>query len=120
MNGSEDKRDWSNSYASVIGIMLYLESNTIPDISFAVHQCARFIHNTKASHETDVNRVCWYIQGTKDNGLVFYQSKKLVVDCYADSDFTELWVHGDTQDPLCARSRTRCVVTFANFPLFWV
>ena len=29
-NGSEDKRDWPNSYASVIGMTLYLESNTIP------------------------------------------------------------------------------------------
>ena len=39
-NGSEDKRDCPNSYASVIGIMLYLASNTIPDISFAAYQYA--------------------------------------------------------------------------------
>ena len=39
-NDSEDNIDWPNSYASVIGMMLYLESNTRPDISFAVHQCA--------------------------------------------------------------------------------
>ena len=31
-NGSEAKRDWPNSYASVIGMMLYLASNTRPDI----------------------------------------------------------------------------------------
>ena len=47
VNGSEAKRDWPNSYASVIGMMLYLASNTRPDISFSVHQCARFTHNTK-------------------------------------------------------------------------
>ena len=40
INGSEYKRDWPNSYASVIGMMLYLASNTRPDISFAVHQYA--------------------------------------------------------------------------------
>ena len=45
-NGSEAKRDWPNSYASVIGMMLYLASNTRPDISFAVHQFAWFTHNT--------------------------------------------------------------------------
>ena len=27
-NGSEAKRDWPNSYASLIGMMLYLSSNT--------------------------------------------------------------------------------------------
>ena len=50
LNGSEAKRDWPNSYASVIGMMLYLASSTRPDISFAVHQCAQFTHNTKVSH----------------------------------------------------------------------
>ena len=40
VNGTESKRDWPNSYASVIGMMSYLASNTRPDISFAVHQYA--------------------------------------------------------------------------------
>ena len=87
-------------------MMLYLASNTRPDISFAVHQCARFTHNTKVSHETDVKRICRYLQGTKDNGLVFIPSKKLVVDCYDDADFEGLWVFENPQDPICARIRT--------------
>ena len=64
-NGSEAKRYWTNSYDSVIGMVLYLESNKRPDISFAVNQCAQFTHNTKASHNTAVNRICRYLQGTK-------------------------------------------------------
>ena len=40
-NGSETKIDWLNSYASVIGLLLYLSSNTRPDIYFGVHQCER-------------------------------------------------------------------------------
>ena len=36
-NGSEANIYWLNSYNSVIGMMLYLESNTRPDISFAIH-----------------------------------------------------------------------------------
>ena len=63
----------------------------IPDIFFAVHQCDQFTHKTKSSHETAVKRICRYIQGTKDNGLVFNPSKKLVVGCYADADFAGLW-----------------------------
>ena len=87
-------------------MMLYLASNTRPDTSFAVHQCDRFKHNTKESHETAVKRICWYIQGTDGNGLVFNLYKKLVVDCYADAYFAGLWGHEDPQDPICARSRT--------------
>ena len=89
-NGSEAKIDWPNSYASIIGMMLYLASNARPDILFAVHQCSRFTYNTKASRETDVKRICWYLQGTKDNVLVFNPPKKLVVDCYSDADFAVL------------------------------
>ena len=38
-NGSEANSDWPNSYSSVIGMMLYLATNTRPDISFAIYQC---------------------------------------------------------------------------------
>ena len=89
MNGSDDNIYWPNSYASVIDMMLYLASNTRPDISFAVHQCARFTHNTKASHKTSVERICRYLQCTKDNDLVFNTYKKLMVDCYADAGFLD-------------------------------
>ena len=47
-NSSEAKRDCPNSYASVIVMMLYLVSNKRPDISFDVHQCAKFTNKTKA------------------------------------------------------------------------
>ena len=89
-NCSEAKRYWINSYDSVIWMILYLESNTRTDISFAVHQCAWFTNKTKGSQDTAVNRMCWYLQGTKDNVIVFNPSKKLVVDCYADAYFAGL------------------------------
>ena len=98
-------------------MMLYLASNTRPDISFAVNQCDRFTHNTKASHEMSINRICWYHQVNKDNGMLFNPSKELLVDCYAGADFARLWGHEDPQDPICDRSRTGFVVTFANCPL---
>ena len=101
-------------------MMLYLASNTRPYISFAVHQCDRFTHNTKLSHKTAVKRVFLYIQGNKDNGLVFNPSKKLVVECYADADFAGLWGHEDPQEPICDRIRTGFVVTFSYCPILWM
>ena len=42
VNGSEAKRDWPNSYAFVIGMMLYLSSDTRPDkrqLLMSSHTC---------------------------------------------------------------------------------
>ena len=97
-----------------------LASNTRPDISFAVHQCARFTHNIKESHETAVKKICRYLQDTKKDGLVFNPYKNLVVGCYDDADFVGMLVYNNPQDPICDRSRTGFVVTFSNSPLLWV
>ena len=67
-----------------------------------------------------MKRISRYLQGTNYNGLVFNPSKKLVVDCYADVDFSGLWGREHPQDPICDRSRNGFVVTFANCPLLWV
>ena len=110
-NSSEDKIDLPNLYAYVIRMILYLASSTRTDIYFAVHQCERFTHNTKLSHETSVKRIFQYLQGTHYNGLVFNPSKKLVVDCDFDAYFAGLWGHENPQDTICARSRTVYMVT---------
>ena len=67
-----------------------------------------------------MKRICRYLLGTKDNGLVFNPSMKLVLGCYTGADFAGLWGYENPQDPICDRSRTGFVVTFANFPLLWV
>ena len=70
-NGYEAKRYWTNPYAFIIGMILYPASNTRPDISFDIHQCAWFTHNTKSPHDTALKGICWYLQVTKDNVIVF-------------------------------------------------
>ena len=68
-------------------MMLYMASNTRPDISFAVHQYEWFTNNTKASHDSTVKSIFLYVQGTKDKGLVFNPSKETVVGFCVDDDF---------------------------------
>ena len=62
-----------------------------------------------------MKRILRYLQGTKKKGLVFNPPKQMVVDCYADAGFARLWVHENTQDPICYSSRTVFVVAFDNF-----
>ena len=51
-NGPLPVESWS--YPSVIGMLMYLTSNSRPDIQYAVHQCARFTHNPRKTHEDAV------------------------------------------------------------------
>ena len=106
-------------YASVIGMLMYLSSNSRPDIAFAVHQCARFSFCPKRSHEEAVKRIVRYLKGTKDKGLFFTPSGKFEVDCYVDADFAGLWRYEDDQNPVSVKSRTGYMLVFAGCPLLW-
>ena len=107
------------SYASVVGMLMYLVSNSRPDIAFAVHQCACFCHCTRRSYEKAVKSIVRYLQGTKDEGLKIEPTENLGIDLYADADFSGLWKSEDSNDPICARSRTGFIITIGGIPLVW-
>jgi hypothetical protein len=65
----------SVNYASVIGMLLYL-GHTHPDISFATHQCARYTHSPKQSHENALIRIGRYLKGSLHNGLILTPSNE--------------------------------------------
>jgi hypothetical protein len=111
------KEEWN--YPSVIGMMLYLSSNSRPDIQFAVHQCARFSHSPYQTHFNAVKRVARYLLGTRENGLIMNPTEDMGLDMYADADFAGLWRHEEDQDPVCVKSRTGYVVTFGETPVIW-
>ena len=58
-------------------MLLYLVANSRPEIAYAVHQCARFTHNPKASHGAAVKRICRYLQRTKMKGLILNHQNSL-------------------------------------------
>ena len=47
----------SFSYASVVGMLLYLSGHTRPDLSYSVSQVARFMFAPKRSHELALKRI---------------------------------------------------------------
>jgi hypothetical protein len=52
----------------MIGMLMYLAGNTHPDIAYAVHQAARFMHGTRNSHAAGVKRILRYLKRTKTEG----------------------------------------------------
>ena len=100
-------------------MLLYLSSNTRPDIQFAVHQVARFSHCPKQSHGQAIKRIVRYLTGTKDRGIQFQPDLKAGLDCYVDADFAGLYGYEDDQDPVSAKSRTGFVLTLFGCPIIW-
>ena len=91
-------------------MMLYLANNSRPEIAFAVHQCARFTHCVRASHEDAILGICRYLKETrfdgngKPQGMLFRPDKELRLDCYADADFAGLWTAEDAHEPIPVKS----------------
>ena len=116
-DGAPFSEDWS--YRSVVGQLSYLGRNSRPEIEYAIHRCARFNHCPRASHAEAIKTICRYLKGTRTDGLIFTPGKEIAVDCHVDADFAGLWNVEDRQDPVCVKSRTGFVLSFADCPLLW-
>ena len=102
------------SYRSVVGMLLYLASNTRPDIVFAVSQAARFSHEPKKSHATAVKTLVRYLSGTKDKGTIFKKPKNFDIKCFVDADFAGLFNKDPPEDPSSAKSRTGYIISMGD------
>lgn len=80
---------WKLDYRKAIGQLLWICS-TRPDISFAVGQTARFVHDPGREHYLAVKRILRYLRGTSDLGLQLTRSRSEggpLLSGYADSDY---------------------------------
>jgi hypothetical protein len=103
----------------VIEKLLYLEKSTRPDISCAVHQCARHCANPKIQHTAAVKRIGRYLVGTKDKGLILKPDHE-GMECWVDVAHASEWNNKTaSSDPNTARSRMGYVITYAGCPMHW-
>jgi hypothetical protein len=116
-DGPPRTEDWN--YRSIIGKLNYLANNTRPDISMAVHQCARFCVNPKALHELAVKRIVRYLLATRTFGLSLRPSRSFALDMYVDADFAGRWHKEFSHLRDSVLSRTGYVVTFCGCPISW-
>ena len=65
IEGKERQENWN--YQSIIGMLNYLVNSTRPELSFAVHQCARFCNNPMHSHKQAVKRIIRYLIRTNNS-----------------------------------------------------
>ena len=117
MDSTEVGFRWS--YRSVVGMLLYLSTNTRPDITFAVSQVCRFIHSPKKSHAVAVKMIVRYLRRTRDFGTIVAPSSNMNLELYVDADFAGLYRRDPDRSSSSARSRTGYIIFFGNIPLVW-
>lgn len=86
-----EKADECNSrikYRNLIGALLYISSNTRPDISFSVNYLSRYQNNSNESHWKYALRILKYLYLTKDLKLIFERNMNIeILDCHVDADW---------------------------------
>jgi transposase InsO family protein len=107
------------NYRAIVGMLLYLSTNSRPDISFAVSQVARFSSDPKKSHATALKTIIRYLKKTIDQGMIIHPTRKFIMDLYVDADFCGLFKQEDDRDPNVARSRMGYIILFCGCPLIW-
>ena len=95
--------------------------NTRPDISAAVHQCARFSAKPMHMHEEAVKRIGRYLKRTSKQGIIIKPDKtQTTLDCYVDADFAGNWNSEDADTPASVTSRTGFVVRYFGLSLIHI
>ena len=87
-NELERKQMEQIPYASIVGSLMYAQTCTRPDISFAVGMLGRYQSNPGIDHWKPTKKVLRYLQGMKDRMLTYRRSDHLEVIGYLDSDFS--------------------------------
>jgi hypothetical protein len=75
---------------------MYLTGSVRPDISMAVHHCARFSVFPMHLHEQAIMRIGWYLSSTCKKGMTYKPDSSKGLEVYVNADFAGGW---DPVDP---------------------
>ena len=108
------------NYRRAIGKLNFLEKSTRADITYATHQCARFMAEPKREHGNAVKWIGRYLLGTRDKDLILRPDASKGLEIYVDADWAGNWdkeLAGEDADT--ARSRHGYVIMDAGCPILW-
>ena len=81
----------SFAHASIIGMLMYLDGHSRPEISYNVSRVARFTLYTKRSHEAGLKLIGRYWLGMRNKVLIITPTHDLNIDAYHDVDSSSLY-----------------------------
>ena len=111
--------DHSFNYRSLIGKLNYLEKATRLDLSYSVHQCARFSADPKVEHGAAVKWIGRYLAGSIAKGIHMTPDRSCGLEVHVDADFVGNWDPADVSNVDTAKSRHGYCLTYAGCPICW-
>ena len=116
-NGED--HDESFHYRSVIGKLSHIDRCTRLDISYIVHQCARFSSSPKQLHNKAIKWLGRYLKHTRKLGYIIQPDFEKGLEIFVDSDWAGNWdITNAHKDPDTAKSRYGFIIMFAGVPIF--
>ena len=94
----------------------YLQASIRPDISMAVHQCARFNGCPKLCHEKAVKYIARYLLSTHDKGIHYKPDPTRGLECYVGADFAGGWSSGEYTKPVRDKTHSGFVYSPEDHP----
>ena len=116
---SGNPRKENLKYRTSVGMVTYLQGNSGPEMSMAVHQTACFSNNPMLSHAKALKCIGQYILHTKRDGIIYNPNSQKGLECYVDADFAGGLQQVDSSDDESIMSRTGMVIMYANCPIYW-
>ena len=115
--GSSDKGEFS--YLIIVGQLKYLQGHSRSDITMTTSQCARYVHNSKRSHELTLTCIGRQLKETLDESLILkpIDAGSLRIDIYVGTAFAYGWGIELGANPDSVKSRTGYTIETANFPV---
>ena len=101
----------NDEYRKLIGMLLYLATNSRPDIAASVTILSQRVTKPRDVDLTEVKRVIRYLIGTKNSKLKLSSDNETGIITYSDSDFA-----GDRTD---RKSKSGYVVMMNGGPVAW-
>src|ERR1700678_1097387 len=80
----------SDSYATLIGSLMYLSLATRPNITYAVNRLAQFTSDPLPKHWTAIKSIFRYLKGTKNYSLMYGGSEEILnqdLNIFCDADW---------------------------------
>ena len=118
-NKSDTNFDKHFDYRSLVGMLLYLEKGTRPDLAYAVHQCARHSSQPKSKHAKAMKKIGQYLRETKTRGTIMKPDTTKHIEIYVDADFAGGWTRATSADPRLSLSRSGYTLMYAGCPVLW-